>query len=147
MAECAFCEIIVGRAPASLVASSDHSLAFSDLRQPLDIDRGGHVLVVPRLHIESLDRLDDDSAADLMGLAVRVAGAMRAEFGDSYSLWQSNGEAAFQEVPHVHLHLITRVRDDGLLRIYPEPPGAPDDADREQLERLAERLRGRLGDR
>jgi len=146
VAECAFCEIIAGRAPACRVAGSDRSLAFSSLRQPRDIDRGGHVLVVPRRHVETLDRLDDDSAADLMRLAVRVAGAMRAEFGDSYSLWQSNGEAAFQEVPHVHLHLITRTRDDGLLRIYPEPPGTPDDADREQLQRLAERLRGRLGD-
>jgi diadenosine tetraphosphate (Ap4A) HIT family hydrolase len=49
-------------------------------------------------------------------------------------------------VPHVHLHLITRVREDGLLRIYPEPPGTPEDAGGEQLQRLAERLRGRFGD-
>jgi histidine triad (HIT) family protein len=143
---CAFCEIIAGRSPASLVAESALSFAFCDLRQPHPNGVGGHLLVVPRKHIETLDMLDDDSAADLMRLAARVAAAMRPAFGDSYSLWQSNGESAFQEVPHVHLHLVTRLPKDGLLRIYPGDGEPPTPAQRHSLDALAETLRRHLNE-
>jgi len=74
---------------------------------------------------------------------VQVAAALRAEFGDvGLSLWQSNGPGAFQEVPHVHLHLLTRRIDDRLLRIYPD--AVPEPAPRPQLEAIASRLRARL---
>lgn len=137
---CAFCAILDGHAAASVVAESPRSLAFCDLRQPHAEADGAHVLVVPRRHVETLDALDDEDAADLLRLAVRVAGALKAEYGDSYSLWQSNGEAAFQEVPHVHLHLLTRRDRDGLLRIYPGQPPVPSPLSR--LSALAVRLQG-----
>ncbi len=137
--KCVFCAIVEGSLPASRVAESARSVAFVDLRQPHGVERGAHVLVVPRRHVETLDRLADDDAADLAQLAVRVARRIRALFGDEgLSLWQSNGVAAFQEVPHVHLHLLTRRIDDGLLRVY---PGHPGNAPRDALEALAARLR------
>lgn len=149
MPDCAFCDILAGRLPASLVAQSPRSLAFCDLRQPHEANGGAHVLVIPRRHVETLDALTDDAeAGDLLRLAARVAAALKAEYGDSYSLWQSNGDAAFQEVPHVHLHLLTRRPDDGLLQIYPgiAPGKPPPPAPREQLHALAQRLRVRLGE-
>jgi histidine triad (HIT) family protein len=141
VAACVFCAIVARRLPASVVAESDLSLAFCDLRQPHPMATGGHVLIVPRRHFETLDMLDDDSAADLLCLSVQVAAKMRAAFGDSYSLWQSNGEAAFQEVPHVHLHLLTRLPEDELLRIYSGDGKPPVPAQKEQLDALAETLR------
>lgn len=140
---CTFCEIVAGRLPASVVAVSERSLAFCDLRQPHAEAVGGHVLIVPRRHVETLAELTDaQDAGDLLLLAARVAAAMTAEFGpQGYSLWQSNGEAAFQEVPHVHLHLLTRQMSDGLLAIYPT---LPEPESRERLDRMAERLRQRL---
>ena len=121
------------------MAESARSIAFVDLRQPHGVERGAHLLVVPRRHVETLDRLADDDADDLIRLATRLARRLRALFGDAgLSLWQSNGVAALQEVPHVHLHLLTRRIDDGLLRIYPDHP---ENTPREALEALAARLR------
>lgn len=142
MASCTFCDIIAGRREASLVASTDSSLAFCDLRQPQGVEHGAHILIVPRRHIETLDAMDDASAADLMQLAIRISKAMVLELGgEGLSLWQSNGEAAFQEVSHVHLHLLTRQANDGLLQIYPE---LPVETARESLDYVAQRIRNRL---
>ena len=47
---CPFCEIVAGRLPASVVAQSAHALAFLDLRQAVE----GHVLVIPRQHVETI---------------------------------------------------------------------------------------------
>lgn len=143
MTGCVFCAIVAGRGAAHVVASSPLSLAFCDLRQPHPTGAGAHLLVVPRRHVETIDRLAADDAADLMRLGVQVAAALRSEFGDEgLSLWQSNGPGAFQEVPHVHLHLLTRRIDDRLLRIYPD--AVPEPAPWTQLDAIARRLRTRL---
>jgi histidine triad (HIT) family protein len=136
---CAFCAILAGRAPASVVHADARVVAFLDLRQA----EPGHVLVVPRTHVPRVHLLGDEDAAALMQAAVRIAGALEAAFApDGLSLWQSNGDAAFQEVDHVHLHVHPRRLRDGLLDIYPR--GVPAPAAREGLEALAARVRAAL---
>lgn len=133
---CAFCAILAGTLPASRVHEDDQVVAFMDLRQAVP----GHVLVVPRRHVETLFELDEDTAAQLMRVAVRIARAADAVFApDGLNLWQSNREAGGQEVPHVHLHVQSRMKGDGLLRIYPDAPPTP--ATRAVLDRLATTLR------
>jgi histidine triad (HIT) family protein len=141
VADCAFCAIAAGEMPASIVCEDDTALAFMDLRQAVP----GHVLVVPRRHVATLDRLDEGTAAHLMRVAVRIAAAMRPVLApDGLSLWQSNGEGAHQEVPHVHLHLQPRRTGDGLLRIYGGDGTPPAHASRDVLDALAQRLRDGL---
>lgn len=137
---CAFCAILAGTLPASLVHEDDRVIAFMDLRQAVP----GHVLVVPRRHVDTLFDLDEDTAAQLMRIAVRIARAAEAVFApDGLNLWQSNRAAGGQEVPHVHLHVQPRMSGDGLLRIYPDTrPPAP--AAREALDVWAARLRDAL---
>jgi len=134
--DCIFCAILEGRAPASRVAEDADVVAFLDLRQPVP----GHVLVVPRTHVETIYELAPDAAAALMRMAVRIAQALRAEFDPpGLNLWQSNGHAGGQEVPHVHLHVQPRQHRDGLFRLYPQ--GLPAPAARTALDDLAARLR------
>lgn len=136
---CAFCAILAGTLPASFVHEDDQVVAFMDLRQAVP----GHVLVVPRRHVETVFDLDEDTAAQLMRVAVRIARAAEAAFApDGLNLWQSNREAGGQEVPHVHLHVEPRMAGDGLLRIYPDALPAP--APRSELERLATSLRAAI---
>jgi histidine triad (HIT) family protein len=51
---------------------------------------------------------------------------------EGLSLWHSIGEAAFQEVPHLHIHIHPRFMDDGVLRVYPHAPDTPDKAKRDE---------------
>lgn len=137
-AHCVFCRIIAGEVPVSRVLERSNVLAFVDLRQGVP----GHVLVVPRRHVTTIYELDAILAGELMAVAVEVAGAMRRAWApEGLNLWQSNGEAGGQEVPHVHLHVQPRRSGDGLLRIYPEAPPTPP---RSELDALAAQLRAGL---
>ena len=139
MAACVFCQILAGHAPASVVWEDAHVVALMGLRQAVP----GHVLVIPRLHAETLYDLDEDAAAHLMRVAHRIALALRGTLDpDGLNLWQSNSEAGGQEVPHFHLHVHPRRMGDGLLDVY--PAGAPVPAPREQLDALALTLRQQL---
>ncbi len=134
---CAFCAIAAGSVPASMVWEDARVVAFMDLRQAVP----GHVLVVPRRHAETLYDLDEDTAAQAMRVAHRVATAIRRRWAPAgLNLWQSNHRAGGQEVPHFHLHVQPRRLGDGLLRVYPR--GAPAPASREWLDELAAQLRG-----
>lgn len=114
--ECSFCQIVSGELAARVVRADGHTTAFLDLRQP----RVGHVLVVPNRHVENVYDLDDRDGAAVMSAAREVARAVQEAFApEGLSLWQSNGPAAFQEVPHFHLHVMPRWHQDDLLRIYP----------------------------
>ena len=91
-------------------------MAFVDLRQ----FHPGHTLVIPRQHLRDVRELDQVTGAALMATVARVTRAVGAAFpNDGISLWHSIGEAAFQEVPHLHIHVHSRLRDDGVLRVYP----------------------------
>ncbi len=113
-------------------------LAFMDLRQPAL----GHVLVVPKRHIENIFALDRDQGAELIEAIVAVSRAVRDAFKpDGVSIWQSNGPGAHQEVPHIHFHIMPRFRSDGLLQVYASRPAQPP---RDELERQARLIRTAL---
>ncbi len=138
---CFICRIVEKQAPASIVLEDGSTVAFVDIRQPSE----GHILVVPRLHVETIDLLDKTLAAELAWSTVRVARAVRRAYRPpGMNVWESNGEAAGQEVPHVHFHVLPRHHGDGLLRVYPEAnPRAYGPAD-PALERIAARVRAAL---
>ncbi|MGI8912606.1 MAG: HIT family protein [Chloroflexota bacterium] len=130
MSDCIFCAIVTGEIEASLVYADDVTMAFMDLRQP----NGGHVLVVPRQHVEMIDDLNAVTGAALMQAVIRTTRAVRKSLQPAgISIWQSNGAAAGQEVPHVHFHVLARQPADSLLRVYAEKPPYPDRASLNQL--------------
>ncbi|MFL5613092.1 MAG: HIT family protein [Gemmatimonadaceae bacterium] len=119
MSECVFCRIIEGELPASFVYRDDRCVAFMDI-QPVNL---GHLLVVPVRHAPYLADIDGNAAADLMRIAHSAAAALRASGlpCEGVNLFLADGEAAMQEVLHVHLHVFPRFRGDGFgLRFSPE---------------------------
>ncbi|HLI73073.1 MAG TPA: histidine triad nucleotide-binding protein [Acidimicrobiales bacterium] len=102
--DCIFCRIAAGDAPADIVASSDHSVAFRDLSPQAPV----HVLVIPRRHITDAAALAPDHAAqlaDLFVVARRVAD-MEGVAERGYRLLFNVGEDASNSVPHLHLHVV-----------------------------------------
>jgi histidine triad (HIT) family protein len=133
--ECVFCEIMAGRAPGDVIYEDELSIALVDPRQ----HHPGHVLVIPRKHINDLRELDPTTGASLMNTLSRIARAVTQAFpNEGMSVWHSVGPAAFQEIPHMHLHVHPRRLGDGLLRVY---PGVPVDTDPATRAAYAERLR------
>jgi histidine triad (HIT) family protein len=110
-AGCVFCDIVAGRGPASVVHSDETVLAFLDIR-PLT---AGHLLVIPRAHAGYLADLDPALGGHMFGVAQRMAAALRRSGlpCDGVNLFLADGAAAFQEVFHVHLHVIPRTAGDG----------------------------------
>jgi histidine triad (HIT) family protein len=140
MPECIFGQIIAGTAPASVVYRDEVCLAFMDI-QPVN---PGHLLVVPLVHAEQLAELDQASAARLMTVAQRLGGALRTTGlpCEGVNLLLADGEAAGQDVFHVHLHVVPRFAGDGFgfrfpATYYQRPPRA-------ELDQAAQRVRAAL---
>lgn len=134
---CPFCEWRDGDSPTK-VFEDDLAFVAVDQRQP----REGHVLVMPKAHVENLFGLDQATGAAIVATARRAALAIQAAFApDGISLWSSNGPGAHQEVPHFHLHVMPRWIDDGILRIYPQGFNSPG---MEERAAMAARIREHL---
>jgi len=138
---CVFCEILAGRRPASIVHRDERSCALMDVR-PVN---PGHVLVIPVAHAAFLAELDPDCGAELFRVAQRVAAAIRrSDLGcQGVNLLLADGEAAGQEVFHVHLHVIPRHRGDGSGFRFGS--GGVPPPSRSSLDSIAEKVRGSLG--
>lgn len=119
MSDCIFCRILDGDLPASFVYRDDRCAAFMDI-QPVNL---GHLLVIPVRHAAYLADLDANAAADLMRVGHAAAAALRASGlpCEGVNFFLADGEAAMQEILHVHLHVFPRFRGDGFgLKFSPE---------------------------
>ena len=136
-ADCVFCRIVAGTAPASVAYADDRVMAFLDIAPVTP----GHLLVVPRAHAVGLADLDPDTGGHVFRVAQRMAAALRRSEVrcDGVNLFLADGAAAFQEVFHLHLHVLPRWRGDGFKLVH--KAGTPSRAD---LERQAADLRAGL---
>ncbi|MFF3928305.1 HIT family protein [Streptomyces hirsutus] len=104
MSACVFCEIVAGRAPATIVREWPDALALVPLGPVVD----GHTLVIPRQHVADFGEDPDVSATTMRRAAELAAGEQ------PMNLITSRGREATQSVFHLHLHLVPRAADDGL---------------------------------
>src|SRR6266508_1042487 len=100
----------------------------------------GHCLVITKAHTPSLFEAEIADLQAAIATAQRVALAIRdALKPDGLNMLQANGAAAFQSVPHYHLHLIPRWTNDGKGFDWKLVPG-----NREAIMKAGERLRALL---
>lgn len=110
-ADCIFCRMLAGEAPASFVHRGAEVSALLDI-QPVT---AGHLLVIPNRHVTHVRDLPDAVANDFFAIARRLARALlhagvRAE---GTNMLVADGEQAGQEVFHAHLHVFPRFAGDG----------------------------------
>jgi len=131
--KCIFCRIAQKQVPASLIYEDDKALAFLDIR-PLS---EGHTLVIPKAHYETVFDIPQELITYLHGITKKVALAVKkATEADGISIIQQNGEAAGQEICHLHVHIIPRYEGQKL-------PSFSDvkDADRGKLSQTVAKVR------
>jgi histidine triad (HIT) family protein len=137
MADCVFCMIRDGKIPSSKIFDDARTLAFMDIN-PLS---RGHCLVAPKAHAATLYEVDVEDFKAVAATAKKLATAIKKALSpDGLNLLQANGAAAFQSVPHFHLHLIPRWANDGKGFDWKVVPG-----NREEIVGTADRIRTMLG--
>ena len=106
---CIFCKIANGEIPSRTLEENDK------FRVVLDVGPAtkGHALILPKDHYANLYELPEETAADVMKLAKKMAIRMKEKLHcDGFNLVQNNEPAAGQTVFHFHLHLIPRYEND-----------------------------------
>ena len=112
---CPFCDNVDGRVTergtrCAVVSETDLTLTFvAPMRQHL-----GRLLVISKRHAPTLLDLTDEEAAAIMRDTRRAALAVTRAFKpDGLTIYQNNGVASGQEIPHVNMHVVPRYHDDG----------------------------------
>src|SRR6185437_10095302 len=138
---CTFCNLIRGAAEVSVCFEDADAIAFIDT-QPVN---PGHVLVVPRAHYESLLDVPADLGVHLFRVTMHLADAVRSVTGcEGMNLVVNSGDAAGQDEPHYHVHIIPRRAGDGFD--IPLPFGGSTMPDRMMLDAYAARIIAALTD-
>jgi histidine triad (HIT) family protein len=100
---CVFCEVIAHRSPSFVVYEDAETLAFLDL---FPVTRG-HVLVVPKPHIDRLTDLPEESYRGYLRAVTEVCRRME-RLSSHYNVSMNQGELAGQIIFHMHFHVIPR---------------------------------------
>lgn len=135
MRDCPFCQLAAGEAEVSIVHEDERTVTFVDIQPAVR----GHMLVLPRRHAARLAELDVEDGAQLFRVGQLAAAALRASGlrCEAVNFLLADGEAAGQEIAHVHLHVIPRHEGDRFgFRHSSEPSVRP----RAELDQAAEAL-------
>ena len=101
MTDCIFCKIINGDFNTKFVYEDENAVVFNDINPKANT----HLLVVPKLHVESLNELDD---IELLGQLMNIVKKVTKQEGiKSYRTVINTGKEAGQEVFHLHIHILS----------------------------------------
>lgn len=108
---CVFCGIAEGRIVSSKVLEADKVIAFTALE-------GGYPLLIPRKHIRNWGDgdLDEKTINELTVVQAKLVRVVMDLGAEGVSIISNNGKAAGQEIDHLHVHIMPRNMDDGLIR-------------------------------
>ncbi len=119
-ADCVFCKIVAGTIPCFKLHDDDKTIAFMDINPANE----GHALAVAKGHWPTVHDIPAEVIGDVAVTAKRVAAAVQKTLApDGINLLQANGPGAAQSVPHLHIHILPRWKDDGLLINWHPKPG------------------------
>lgn len=100
--DCLFCRIVRKEIPATIVLENEHVVAFRDI----DPKAPTHVVVVPKVHVATLDGATDARMLGELQLAAAAIARTEHIVDGGYRTVMNCGADAGQTVFHVHLHLL-----------------------------------------
>ncbi len=132
MSDCIFCKIASGEIQGMRVYEDAETLAFMDLAKDVD----GHVLVIPKKHCKNILDCDTETLSAVMNTVKKVSLHLTEKCGyDGVNLLNASDESAGQSMPHFHIHIIPRRKNDG-IDAWPAFEGA-----KEEIADVFERIR------
>lgn len=101
--DCIFCKIIAGEIPSKKAYEDEHILAFHDIAPQAPV----HILVIPKLHITSADRVTAENSAVVAKIFEAIPKiASEAGLTNGYRVITNCGDDACQTVKHLHFHIM-----------------------------------------
>ena len=132
MSDCIFCKIASGEIQGMRVYEDAETLAFMDLAKDVD----SHVLVIPKKHCKNILDCDAETLSAVMNTVKKVSLHLTEKCGyDGVNLLNASDESAGQSMPHFHIHIIPRRKNDG-IDAWPAFEGA-----KEEIPAVFERIR------
>lgn len=103
MSDCLFCKIAEGTIPSDIVYEDEQVVVFKDMYPKADV----HLLVVPRLHIASLNEVNTEHDG-VMAHMLRLLPVLAKEQGldNGFRTIINTGPGGGQEIYHLHIHLM-----------------------------------------
>lgn len=111
--DCIFCKIISGEIKSKFLKETNHSVSFLDAFPLTE----GHVLVIPKKHHEKIQDMSNEENSDLFSLVHSMVVNVDRITGSTL-IAIHNGKDAGQEIPHVHVHLVPRSKNDSAGPIH-----------------------------
>ena len=138
---CTFCDLINGAGEVSTCYEDSEAVAFMDV-QPVN---AGHVLVVSRRHYERFEDVPPELAMHLFRVVTKLVPAVKkVSQAEGINIVVNSGQAAGQDEPHYHVHVIPRTHGDGFD--VPLPFQGSEMPDRTLLDATAVRIMTALRD-
>jgi histidine triad (HIT) family protein len=125
---CVFCQIVARDLPASIVYEDAEYVAFLDTRPLFH----GHVLLVPRAHVETLADLPSTAIGPFFSLTQRLSVAVPQAMAAKGTFVAMNNIVS-QSIPHLHCHVVPRNPKDGLRGFFWPRTTYADDAERDAV--------------
>ena len=111
---CVFCRVASGELPSNIIHRDERLIAFLD-RSPLFL---GHTLVLPVVHVDTLDDLAPELVGPLFDAVRRMSIAIQRACAADGSFVAVNTNVS-QSVRHVHVHVVPRNEGDGFFSPRP----------------------------
>jgi len=105
--DCIFCKIITKEIHSKILYEDDDSISFLDAFPVAK----GHTLVIPKKHFTKIQDMPPDLNQKLFDSVHKMINKVDALEGSTL-VAVHNGKESGQEVPHVHVHLIPRSKND-----------------------------------
>lgn len=134
MEDCIFCKIAQGEMESEKIFETENTFSFLDIN-PRSL---GHSLVIPKKHVETLTDLRGDLVGEIFATVKKVENMLKDSLNpDGFTIGINDGEAAGQEVPHLHVNIIPRFEDDDGKPIHAVVNNPPE----KEISQVAEKIR------
>ena len=98
---CLFCKIVNNEIPSNPVLENDEFIAFHDINPIAPV----HILVIPKLHVDSFDDVSPDIMSSMTSFMQDVAKEVNVK-DSGYRIITNIGDNGGQEIKHLHFHLL-----------------------------------------
>lgn len=132
--DCIFCKIVKGEIDSEKIHETENVISFLDIKPRAP----GHSLVIPKKHVKTLPELENELVSEIFQTTKKVEKLLKASLEpDAFTIGINDGEAAGQEIPHLHVNIMPRFEDDGGGPIHSVVSNPPE----EDLTKIAGKIR------